>query len=107
MPPGASSKRLPLALYRAVLRWARDNRDVPFALRSSDVYALAPQLRSAALSLQDAAAIPAIARAAFEAGRAAQGAEAQAEALDRGLEAVRLLHTSYSPALQEMRHTRR
>lgn len=47
-----------------------------------------------------------VARAAFEASRCAVGQEAE-EALDRGLEGVRLLHTTYHAQLQEMRDTRR
>lgn len=108
----ASRKRLPLALYRATLRWARANADVPFSLRGADVYALAPALRQQRGALSQpalldagAGALQPIARAAFEACRGAQGAELD-EALDRGLEAVRLLHTAYTEQLEEMRATR-
>ena len=77
---GAGSRRLALAIYRSTLRWARGNADVPFSLRSSDVYMLSPGLRGTAVALQDAAAIPPIARAAFEAARGATGAEAEVRA---------------------------
>ena len=171
----SSSKRLPLALYRATLRWARANADVPFTLRSSDVFALAPALRqqggalapAPALLDSGARALPPVARAAYEACRGAQGVEREVrgvargaraaggcaagdrqgsctpapvllpalccrqaraptppllstvftphartcrhleqDALDRGLEAVRLLHTGYAAQLAEMRETR-
>lgn len=72
-----ASKRLALALYRAMLKWARGQSDVPFSLRSGDVYTLAPMLRGQRLALQDAGALPPIARAAYEACRNAQGAEVE------------------------------
>lgn len=100
------SSRLALALYRATLQWARTNSDVPFSLRPGDVYALAPHLRGAAVALQDAAAVPPIARAAYDSCRGLKGEEADA-ALDRALEGVRLLHTVYQQQLNEMRETRR
>ncbi|KAL4443743.1 hypothetical protein ABPG75_011480 [Micractinium tetrahymenae] len=100
------SRRLALTLYRATLRWSRANADVPFSLKASDVYWLAPQLRGTPLALQDAGAVAAVARQAFEACRNLTGAEAH-EALDRGLEGVRLLHTTYAEQLQAMRDTRR
>jgi hemimethylated DNA binding protein len=102
--PGGA-RRLALALYKATLRWARQNADVPFSLRPADVHALAPSLRGSAVALQDAAAVRQIARAEFKAGKAAAGTEAQA-ALDRGLEALRLLNTSYAAQLAEMRAVR-
>ncbi|KAL4447171.1 hypothetical protein ABPG77_007204 [Micractinium sp. CCAP 211/92] len=66
---------------------------------ASDVYWLAPQLRGAPLALQDPGAVVAVARQAFEACRHATGEEAE-QALDRGLEGVRLLHTTYAEQLQ-------
>ena len=74
--PGGA-RRLALALYKATLRWARQNADVPFQLRFSDVHALAPSLRGTAVALQDATAVRQIARAEFKACMAASGDEAQ------------------------------
>jgi hypothetical protein len=106
-------RRLALCIYRSLLRWSRDNADAPFSLRPGDVYAVAPRHRSAdrathaaALSLQDAVAVPPIARAEFKACAQLAGLDAQ-EALDRGLEAVRVLHTVYQGQLQAMRDMRR
>lgn len=105
---GRGDKRLALAVYRAMLKWSRTNADVPFSLRPGDVHALAPHgsAAAAALSLQDAAAIPPIARAEFDACRQLEGEEAE-EALDRGIDGVRLLHTVYSQQVQGMREVRR
>ena len=102
---GSGQRRLGVALYRALLRWGRANADVPFTLRASEVYALAPELRGTALALQDSAAVGPIARAAFEASRCASGEE-QAAALDRGIEGVRLLNTVYGQQIKDMRETR-
>ena len=102
---GSGQRRLGVALYRALLRWGRANADVPFTLRSREVYALAPELRGTALALQDSAAVGPIARAAFEACRHANGEE-QAAALDRGIEGVRLLNTVYAEQIKDMRETR-
>jgi hypothetical protein len=118
--------RLALAVYRAMLRWSRANADVPFNLRPGDIAVLAPSLRgvraagsgseltggllphSALMRHADlgAAAIPALARAEIGACASAQGEEAAA-ALDRGLEAVRVLHTTYQQQLSAMREMRR
>ena len=107
---GSSSSRLAVALYRATLKWGRQAADVPFTLRSGDLLTLAPSLRGSLVAAQaqqlDAgAAVASLARAAFEACRGAQG-EAAAEALDHGVEAVRLLHTTYAASLAEMRQLR-
>ncbi len=67
--------------------------------QASDVYWLAPQLRGAPLALQNPGAVATVARQVFEACRHATGEEAE-QALDRGLEGVRLLHTTYAEQLQ-------
>lgn len=104
--------RLALAVYRALLRWSRANADVPFSLRPGDVAVLAPSLRSlqppgSLMRHADlgAAAIPALARAEMAACAGAVEDDAAA-ALDRGLEAVRVLHTTYQQQLSAMRETR-
>lgn len=104
--------RLAVALYRALLRFARSTGDAPFSLRTSDVNACVPSLRSAAPQLLERAAdggggasVQAIARWSFQAGRGLPAGEAGA-ALDRALDACRRLHSDYAALLGRMRSTR-
>ncbi|KAL6766563.1 hypothetical protein ACKKBG_A36535 [Auxenochlorella protothecoides x Auxenochlorella symbiontica] len=98
-----TDRRLILVAYRSVLRWARDNAAVPFQLRRGDVLLLAPGVVPS--TLQDAAAVSQIARAAFHLNKDLKPEEA-GEAVDRALDALRLLHDDYGGAIARMRALR-
>jgi hypothetical protein len=60
----AGNRRLALALYKTVLRWSAQNKNVPFSLRTSDVTRILPQLRSTTFSV-NTESVAGLARWAF------------------------------------------
>lgn len=93
------------AVLRGLLRFAKSSKDVPITLRTSDLYAVAPVLRGVNVSLQDRNAVEQITRQAFRLGAELEGHAAEA-AVNRALDALRLLNTTYSTLIEEMRSTR-
>ena len=92
-------------VYRALLRWSRDHADVPLSLRLSEVSSLVPQLPIGIISLSDSAAVKSIARWCFQDSRDLQGHAARA-AVDRGLDALRVLNSHYAAQAADMKAIR-
>lgn len=98
-------ERLSRTVYRGILRWSREHSDAPFTVQMSHVTELLPELRGVNVNLQDASAVRYLARFGFEKERA--NAREKELALDRGIEALRLLNTRYHDIVEGMRQTRR
>lgn len=110
--PGASKKMtggrgasVPKLLYRALLRWAKDHKDVPISIRTVDVYKVLPEIGGGAISLRGSTAVHDMCRWAFRQNRNLTGAAAN-YACDRGMEALRLLNSEYAALAHSMRITR-
>jgi hemimethylated DNA binding protein len=103
------SQKLARILYRSILQWSQRNSDVPWQLRSADVRGLLPQLATTKAgpvsSSRGSQAVAAIARLSFREAKDLQGPKAR-EALARGVEALRLLNTTYANLLDEARQAR-
>lgn len=98
-------ERLSRTVYRGILRWSREHSDAPFTIQMSHVTELLPELRGVKINLQDASAVRYLARFGFE--REQANARERELALDRGIEALRLLNTRYHDIVEGMRQTRR
>lgn len=97
---------LPKIVYRALLRWSRQHSDVPLSLRLSDVSSVLPILPSSGIiSLRNSTAVASLASWSFRENRNLQGAAAYV-AVDRGLEALRILNSHYAAQALDMRATR-
>lgn len=92
-------------VYRALMRWSRDHADVPLSLRLSEVSSLVPQLPIGIVSLHDSLAVGTIARWCFRKNRDLQGPAAHA-AVDRGLDALRVLNSHYAAQAAVLQATR-
>jgi hypothetical protein len=64
-----SNKALAAALYRAVHRWARDAKAVPFTVKTTDVQDIVPEIQGSleGLDVEDATGLLQLARLAFRA----------------------------------------
>ena len=105
MAEAARNTALAKAVFRGLLRWARDHGDVPLSLRAADLYAAVPALRTANFNFQESRTVAVIARFAFWDAKDLTDEPARA-AVDRGLDALRTLNSSYAAAAAEMRRTR-
>ena len=94
-------------VYRALMRWSRQHADVPLSLRLSEVSSILPQLPTSGkqISLRRASAVGQLTSWAFRQNRDLQGPDAFA-AVDRGLEALRILNSHYAAQALDMRATR-
>lgn len=101
------SSAIPRLLFRALLRWARQHQDLPLSVRTSDIATLIPPevVRGTTLSLRGSELVTNTTKWIFREQRTLSGPAAR-EAIDRGLDALRVLNTEYAAAAQEMRATR-
>ncbi|CAL8460560.1 g89 [Coccomyxa elongata] len=104
-------QRLPLLLFRAILRWSNKAEGVPFQLRHTDILkctgpAVFSSLDAIDTHYNKADVIRDIARQTFKFNKDLQVEEQVNEALDQGLEAVQLLHTEYADLLTRLRSAR-
>jgi len=91
-------------VYRALMRWSRKHSDVPLSLRISEISSVLPVLPSK-VSLRSSTAVAKLTSWAFHENRNLLGSAAYA-AVDRGLEALRILNSHYAAQALEMRETR-
>jgi hemimethylated DNA binding protein len=91
-------------VYRALMRWSRQHSDVPLSLRLSEVSSVLPVIPPR-ISLRSSTAVASLTNWAFRENRNLQGAAAYA-AVDRGLEALRILNSHYAAQALDMRATR-
>lgn len=91
-------------VYRALLRWSKQHADVPLSLRVSEVASILPKLPNK-LSLRSHTAVASLASWSFRQNRDLHGPDAYA-AVDRGLEALRILNSHYAAQALDMRATR-
>ncbi|KAG7672784.1 hypothetical protein Ndes2526B_g08266 [Nannochloris sp. 'desiccata'] len=91
-------------LYRALMRWTRQHSDVPLSLRISEISSVLPVLPSK-VSLRSSTAVAKLTSWAFRENRNLQGPAAYA-AVDRGMEALRILNSHYAAQALDMRKTR-
>ena len=104
---GHSNSSVAKIVYRALLRWARANADVPLTLRSTEVATVVPNLNATtpAISLNSSRAVAALAKIAFRTNSTLTGAVAHS-AVDRALDALRLLNSHYAAVIADMRAIR-
>lgn len=102
---GGRGPSVPKLLYRAILRWAREHKDVPISIRTVDVYNVLPEMGGAAVSLRGSSAVSDMCRWSFRQNKILTGAAAR-YACDRGMEALRILNSEYAALARSMRVTR-
>jgi hemimethylated DNA binding protein len=91
-------------VYRALMRWSRRHSDVPLSLRISEISSVLPVLPHK-VSLRSSTAVAKLTSWAFRENRNLQGPAAYA-AVDRGLQALRILNSHYAAQALDMRKTR-
>lgn len=100
------SSTLKILLYRSLLRWARDHKAIPFSIRTNDLYSIVPRLRgSPPNTLDDSTAVISLTRQIFRENRYLPPNQAS-NAIDKAMEALFLLNTTYSSLLEDMKRIR-
>lgn len=98
------------ALYRAMLRWAYQHEHVPVPLQVPHVTKALPgvhgQMTEPMSDVDASISVRRLIRVAFRHDSLRQDALQDANALDRGLEALKLLNTRYHTTMQTMRELR-